>query len=990
MTLISSAWSLSIRLDALRCLSYVVFESGPLCVTKHQALLDLLLPMCAVQENRGVTTVDKECRRMAINCVGNLCVKCGAKMSKFYAPIFELLYSNFIRHSVEIQKDSSLAKALCSTMRALQFVMQEAKTVHESRISPFLTELKRLSFFGTPLALPPTLPSSSSTSSISSVTSSSSEGNSRKAARKNKKKPLVAAKGDDDEGEGFSFQLPKPDLPIYMGEHKAYSSSESEFGDDGDDRHIFWKVRYHALMCIHVMVRLGPAKLIYPYYPMFVPSSPHPLNYSLFTNIFNDPTAKVRIAALNVLAAIVDSSRSFMLALPLPSASTKITKSASTSSVHSSYTPVSQTLSGMVREMHNGLFATIDSEQSPIVLLHAIKCIAVLVSVAPYEKMPAGLLSSLLSRMYTSLDNKDTPVRSATLSCLACVFSTRVAHAEISHALSSILTTTPPSSPIRGAAPSTPTFPTHPTPSNPTSIPLSPLLEALLRASSVQDIPNIRAEALHVLGSLSKHYFDILCEAWDRILQLVVGGLKDTEGIVRYHAAKFLEDFTKSLLDLETNGVATKLDGRTVWERLLQGGAITEFINDTSPQVRASICTTFSHISPKAAEVLELDQRITMLSLVSSLISDEQPNVRAAAARTIGVYILIPVFREDASFVCDAATQLVAAMDDQNLNVRIRACWSLANLCDSLVSLQDSPVIEDIPVTIIVSVCVCCLKATHENDKIKCNAVRALGNFARFAPHVLLCHSPAISHPPNNSPNNAQPTLLCRVARSLVDSLLSPDSSTPNSNPNNNSKPSNQNASANSAGSSAVKVRWNACYAIGNLLRNKDVFIDDQKSWLPQVFDALTNITKMGKNFKIRINAAMALAVISDREHYGEHFCNILRAVIEGLENMEEIEDFSEFKYKENLHLQLGNTCAHLVSLAAASDMENLSDILTTKYSVIFTTLDFLHSKQPAPSLPEIYNKFRGFYASKNITDATNKFDKRISQLQEEVKDKPT
>jgi hypothetical protein len=27
----------------------------------------------------------------------------------------------------------------------------------------------------------------------------------------------------------------------------------------------------------------------------------------------------------------------------------------------------------MVREMHNGLFATIDSEQSPLVLLHTIK-----------------------------------------------------------------------------------------------------------------------------------------------------------------------------------------------------------------------------------------------------------------------------------------------------------------------------------------------------------------------------------------------------------------------------------------------------------------------------------------------------------------------------------------------------------------------------------------------------------------------------------------
>jgi hypothetical protein len=50
-----------------------------------------------------------------------------------------------------------------------------------------------------------------------------------------------------------------------------------------------------------------------------------------------------------------------------------MTKSASTSSIHSSYTPVSQTLSGMVREMHNGLIAAIDSEQSSLVLLHTMK-----------------------------------------------------------------------------------------------------------------------------------------------------------------------------------------------------------------------------------------------------------------------------------------------------------------------------------------------------------------------------------------------------------------------------------------------------------------------------------------------------------------------------------------------------------------------------------------------------------------------------------------
>ena len=63
-----------------------------------------------------------------------------------------------------------------------------------------------------------------------------------------------------------------------------------------------------------------------------------------------------------------------------------------------------------------------------------------------------------------------------------------------------------------------------------------------------------------VLLALLAFLIFISSGAWERILQLVVVGLNDSESIVRYHAAKFLEDFTKSLLDLETNGVATNLD----------------------------------------------------------------------------------------------------------------------------------------------------------------------------------------------------------------------------------------------------------------------------------------------------------------------------------------------------------------------------------------------------------------------------------------------
>ena len=48
----------------------------------------------------------------------------------------------------------------------------------------------------------------------------------------------------------------------------------------------------------------------------------------------------------------------------------------------------------------------------------------------------------------------------------------------------------------------------------------------------------------------------------------------------------------------------------------------------------------------------------------------------------------------------------------------------------------------------------------------------------------------------------------------------------------------------------------------------------------------------------------LVLIFLLERQKYNWHK-EILRAVVEGLENMEEIEDFSEFKYKENLHVQV-------------------------------------------------------------------------------------
>lgn len=55
------------------------------------------------------------------------------------------------------------------------------------------------------------------------------------------------------------------------------------------------------------------------------------------------------------------------------------------------------------------------------------------------------------------------------------------------------------------------------------------------------------------------------------------------------------------------------------------------------------------------------------------------------------------------------------------------------------------------------------------------------------------------------------------------------------------------------------------------------------------------------KNLKVRINAATALRAPSMRSQYGDHFTYIWRGVMVAMENAANVDDFTEYKHKDNL-----------------------------------------------------------------------------------------
>lgn len=74
-----------------------------------------------------------------------------------------------------------------------------------------------------------------------------------------------------------------------------------------------------------------------------------------------------------------------------------------------SFTPFSQTLGSMIREIHNGLSAALDTESNTSALNQILKVCFVyflnekstsaLIANAPYERLSPGLLTGIVSRL---------------------------------------------------------------------------------------------------------------------------------------------------------------------------------------------------------------------------------------------------------------------------------------------------------------------------------------------------------------------------------------------------------------------------------------------------------------------------------------------------------------------------------------------------------------------------------------------------------------
>uniref|UniRef100_A0A3Q4BTH0 HEAT repeat-containing protein 6 n=1 Tax=Mola mola TaxID=94237 RepID=A0A3Q4BTH0_MOLML len=924
-----STWTHS---DILLALSTVVYGNGPQC---QQLFSDLLREDGVLLLYSSPSQPNIELRRVALACMANICLTPGQPpLDDHHRSVSVSIFLKTLQSPKPPNTDELFyCLVIQAALKGLQCCLSDGKwkfgAGEELGVILAALKLQRLMFQGIPgvsvdwptVLYPTPLPQY--------------EQNKKKKSR-GKGKKLSAEESKQDDGEedkreaepvlqkggqrgGESSSKPSG-LSLYPSWKRP--SSDSEFSDpegNAQSKLLYHgRVRQGALHCLLSVVKGAEKRTLYGYWSSFIPDSPvgRPSPLSLLTIVLKDPSPKVRACALQALSAMLDGSRQFLAVAE------------DTASPRTSYTPFSFLLATAIRELHRGLSLALLAETSPQTLTQVIKCLAYLVANAPYHRLRPGLLSPLWKQIRPFLRHR-VNVRVSVLTLYGTLVTTQAPLPEVQlllqqpegsrcsagsftpqeSALSwrqrdgvSSPSRTPCTPSQRSACTHSPSIP-H-TPAEEDSCPpwLLQLCVSVVTqpreehsdsegggqgGSAALDSPPVRLEALQVMCHLVRGYFPLVQAFLHDIGKVSARCLRETDPSVKLYGTKELGTAIIQQYKAENNvPESSRIPVNEVvqfWSDALSGPLNGALQNEQHPTLQTSACVTLSSILPQVFAQLPDKTQLMCITVLLGLTYSENYVVKAAAVRALGVYILFPCLREDVMFVADTANTILAALDDRCTNVRAKAAWSLGNLTDTLKANVNLGVDfqEELSDMLLLKMLQAATRGSADKDKVKCNAVRALGNLLHFLRQSQLTRS-VFQRP------------LEDAVRALVKTVQS---------------------------EATMKVRWNACYALGNAFRNPALSLS--ATWASDAFSSLCNVVTSCKNFKVRIKSAAALSAPGCRGCYGDakRFGCVWHSLATALENSEDTNDFLEYRYSASLRHTLSHALLHLLSVSQSQDM---------------------------------------------------------------------
>ncbi|KAI9497178.1 armadillo-type protein [Zychaea mexicana] len=464
----------------------------------------------------------------------------------------------------------------------------------------------------------------------------------------------------------------------------------------------------------------------------------------------------------------------------------------------------------------------------------------VLVVNSPYDRLAAGYVANLYKTVLKRWPSGSTTIRTSILAVVSAILE---------------------KGPVEQVAP---------------MLGSVPLVDLLLESMTTNQDAELVAMTWQTLGILAKSDLGTTrSDKWQVIQEQFEEALKNQETTIRVAALKFAESYAASMKPNEKMG-----QYKTWWITMLEKH-IQSTCMDADAPVRSMTCDCLASMSKNVYERLPPPNQTLAITLLLPLAADQDTNVRAAACRALGVFVLFPTLHEDPLFVSDMASAVLEQMGDKALLVRARASWAQGNLCDALVMESEKPefdIREWVSMQVWADILTTATSAALDNDKLRSNAVRSIGSLLRITPHDYFGFG-----------RNLQ---LVKKAMSGVTKNIE---------------------------SGSLKTRWNACHAASNMLKNPEFPIgdSDRHPWTDALYHALIQSVRQCRNYKVRINACLALAAPQERSKYGQQFDAVVQAVLGAWEacHKEEENEFQEYRYKEQLKDQVREALHHIQNL---------------------------------------------------------------------------
>ncbi|XP_063983533.1 HEAT repeat-containing protein 6 [Diachasmimorpha longicaudata] len=668
------------------------------------------------------------------------------------------------------------------------------------------------------------------------------------------------------------------------------SDSETSDGEKHSQEKIQGRIRYQALQVLQKVMRIMTNKEIFGFWSQIVAKSEKSgESRGLLRVVMKDPLSRIRASALGILADAIIDARMFL--------------AHADDTEGSSFGTIFGTVGGMLREIHMGLGLILSSEGNLAVLTQALKCSTAVVQVTPYGRMKRGLAGKLGRHCRYFLLHKDPTVRVVALSVFEAfanvdnmtpeileVLFRKSADTNLSKHLQSLQISPSQAQNNLEIDEEIDCSDLEISLNDPATVPSEQDCTSTVLQSFDGDSPfivqiclnNISDKIVHipvrlqsfkllgaVINSRERIFEDILDV--EVIARHLIEATNEGDVQVVLHACRILETISSKLSrrdPVRENGLAI------FWNNIF--ATILNISQSSETGLREVACDCFATINNDVFTQLSLDKSIIIKTTLFGACRDPESAIRAAGLRALGMLITLPSLEEDTGFLGDLTEMVCTSLNDENLGVRVKSAWALANLTDCLIKQVLNDNVEPFPLDLMLpNLYKTSVKAAQDNNKVKCNALRAVGNVLQLS----------------------QGKNILGDVQLALDIFISCATS-----------------------GNDMKVRWNACRALGFAIHHHpdDIF---PQNWRDEVIPALCDLICYSPNFKVRTNAAWALGSCKS---YGKYVPFLWKSIVLALENSQHVPNFVEYNHRESLLQQLCLTLGHVAASTAPSDLQIL------------------------------------------------------------------